>query len=75
MVEDKVLDIIAEHFDLPKETLSAETDLVADLHGDSLDLVELIMAFEDGFEISIPDEVALTIRTIGEIVRYIEQAK
>ena len=75
MVEDKVLDIIAEHFDLPKETLSTETDLVADLHGDSLDLVELIMAFEDGFEISIPDEVALTIRTIGEIVRYIEQAK
>ena len=74
-MEDKVFDIIAEHFDVDKATLSLSTDLLADMHADSLDLVELIMAFEDEFGLSIPDEVALSVKTIGDVVTYVKNAK
>ena len=75
MIEEKVFAIISEQFDVDKASLSLETDLVNDLHADSLDLVELIMAFEDEFDISIPDEAALTVRTLGDAVNYISSAK
>ena len=74
-MKEKIFEIIAEHFDIAAETLSVDTDLVETLHADSLDLVELIMAFEEGFDISIPDEVALSVKTIGDIVSYLEKAK
>ena len=72
-MKQKVFEIIAEHFDVDVAQLSVETDLVETLHADSLDLVELIMAFEEGFDLSIPDEVALSIMTIGDIVAYLEK--
>ena len=75
MIEEKVYDIISEQFDVDKSSLSAGTDLVNDLHADSLDLVELIMAFEDEFGLSIPDEVALSVKTLGDAVEYIRSAK
>ncbi len=75
MIEEKVYDIISEQFDVDKSSLSAATDLVNDLHADSLDLVELIMAFEDEFGLSIPDEVALSVKTLGDAVEYIRSAK
>jgi len=73
-MKEKVFQIIAEHFDVDPATLGEQTDLVAELHADSLDLVELIMAFEEGFDLSIPDEVALTVKTIGDVINYIEKA-
>ena len=73
MTEQKVIQIIAEHFDVEPATLSLSTDLVQDMHADSLDLVELIMAFEDGFGLTIPDDVALSIKTVGDIVDHIEK--
>ena len=73
MTQQKVMEIIAEHFDVEASTLTLATDLVKDLHADSLDLVELIMAFEDGFDLSVPDEVALSVKTIGDVVEYIEK--
>ena len=75
MIEEKVFAIISEQFDVDKASLSLETDLVKDLHADSLDLVELIMAFEDEFGLSIPDEVALSVKTLGDAVEYIRSAK
>ena len=75
MIEEKVFNIIAEQFDIDKSELSLETDLVRDLHADSLDLVELIMAFEDEFGLTIPDDVALTVKTLGNAVEYIRSAK
>ena len=74
MIEEKVKAIIAEQFDLDPASLGTDTDLVSDLHADSLDVVELIMAFEDEFGISIPDDVALTVKTVGDAVRYIASA-
>jgi len=73
-MEEKVYSIISEHFEADRAVLSPVTDLIADLHADSLDLVELIMAFEDAFELTIPDEVALSVRTIGDILDYIAKA-
>lgn len=75
MIEEKVFDIISEQFDVDKSELSLETDLVKDLHADSLDLVELIMAFEDEFGLVIPDDVALTVKTLNDAVEYICSAK
>ena len=74
-MEEKVFDIISEQFDVDKASLSLDTNLVDDLHADSLDLVELIMAFEDEFGLTIPDEVALTVKTLGEAVEYLRSAK
>ncbi len=74
MIEEKVFDIISEQFDVDKSELSLETNLVNDLHADSLDLVELIMAFEDEFGLTIPDDVALTVKTLGDAVEYIRSA-
>ena len=70
-MEEKVLDIISRQFDVDKTTLSPATDLINDLHADSLDLVELIMAFEDEFGLTVPDEVALSVKTIGDALVYI----
>ena len=75
MIEEKVFDIISEQFDVDKAELSLSTDLVKDLHVDSLDLVELIMAFEDEFDLTIPDEAALTVKTLGDAVEYLRSAK
>ena len=75
MTEQKVIEIIAEHFNIDKSALSAETDLVREIHADSLDLVELIMAFEETFDLSIPDDAALGVRTIGDIVKCIDSMK
>ena len=74
MIKEKVFDIISEQFDVDKSELSLETNLVNDLHADSLDLVELIMAFEDEFGLTIPDDVALTVKTLGDAVEYIRSA-
>ena len=74
MIEEKVFDIIREQFDVDRSELSLETNLVEDLHADSLDLVELIMAFEDEFGLTIPDDVALTVKTLGDAVEYIRSA-
>jgi len=72
-MKEKVFEIIGEHFDIDASTLAPETEFVADIHADSLDLVELIMAFEDAFGIEIPDEVALSVKTIADVVAYLEK--
>ena len=72
---EKVKKIIAEHFNVEASSLSPETDLVKELHADSLDLVELIMAFEDEFGLTIPDEVAMGVKKISDIVDYLEKSE
>lgn len=70
-VKDKVVKIVSEQMGVEKSEISMETHFVNDLNADSLDTVELVMEFEDEFELSIPDEEAEKIQTIGAAVEYI----
>ncbi|MBQ2944300.1 MAG: acyl carrier protein [Ruminococcus sp.] len=72
MVLEKVKAILAEQFDIEEDTLTVDTDLQEDLGADSLDVVDLLMSIEDEFEVEIPDEEIENIKTLGELVSYIE---
>lgn len=71
MVFDKVKGIIAEQLGLEADEIKIESSFVDDLGADSLDIVELIMALEEEFDIEIPDEDAEKISIVGDIVEYI----
>ena len=70
-IENKVIDIISEQMGVDKADVSKETSFINDLNADSLDTVELVMEFEDEFDMSIPDEEAEKIQTVGSAVDYI----
>ena len=70
-IQDKVIDIISEQMGVDKAEVSRETSFINDLNADSLDTVELVMEFEDEFDMSIPDEEAEKIQTVGAAVDYI----
>jgi len=72
MVE-KVKDIIAEELGVEREKLTDEASFMEDLGADSLDTVELVMAFEKEFDIDIPDEEAEKLRTVGDALRYLQE--
>ncbi len=72
MVLEKVKVILAEQFDVDEAEILVDTDLQQDLGADSLDVVDLLMSLEDEFEVEIPDEEIENIKTVGEIVAYIE---
>ncbi len=72
-VEEKVIGIVSEQLQIPKEEISREKSFVDDLKADSLDVVELVMEFEDVFKITIPDEDYEKIKTVGDAVKYIEE--
>ena len=70
-IESKVIDIISEQMGADKSEITRETSYINDLNADSLDTVELVMEFEDEFDMSIPDEEAEKIQTVGAAVDYI----
>ena len=72
MVFEKVRDIIAEQFDVDTDEVNAETSIIDDLGADSLDVVDLISSVEDEFDVQIPDEKVEGIKTVGDIVAFIE---
>jgi acyl carrier protein len=74
-VEDKVKEIITKQMGVKTEQITKETAFINDLGADSLDTVELIMEFEDAFDMNIPDEDAEKIRTVGDAIKYIEEHK
>jgi len=67
-----VVEIVAEQMGVDKAQITRETSFVNDLGADSLDTVELVMEFEDEFDISIPDEDAEKIQTVGQAIVYVE---
>ena len=71
VIEEKVVDIISEQMGTEKSDITKETSFINDLNADSLDTVELVMEFEDEFDISIPDEEAEKIQTVGAAIDYI----
>lgn len=70
-IENKVIDIISEQMGTDKSDITRETSFINDLNADSLDTVELVMEFEDEFDISIPDEQAEKIQTVGAAIKHI----
>lgn len=73
-IESKVIDIISEQMGADKSEITRETSFINDLNADSLDTVELVMEFEDEFDMSIPDEEAEKIQTVGAAIDYIINA-
>lgn len=73
-IENKVFDIISEQMGVDKTEMTRETSFINDLNADSLDTVELVMEFEDEFDMSIPDEEAEKIQTVGAAIGYIVNA-
>jgi len=72
-IEQKVISIVSEQMGVDKAEIKRETSFVNDLNADSLDTVELVMEFEDEFEMSIPDEEAEKIQTVGQAIDYIKE--
>ena len=70
-IKQKVTDIISEQMGVDKSEITRETSFINDLNADSLDTVELVMEFEDEFDMSIPDEEAEKIQTVGAAFDYI----
>ena len=74
-VEEKVKQIIVEQLGVDESQVDLQASFVEDLGADSLDIVELVMAFEEAFEIDIPDEDAEKINTVKDAIDYIEAHK
>ena len=72
MVLEKVKAILAEQFDVEEDTITMETSVAEDLGADSLDVVDLLRSIEDEFEIEIPDTEIENMKTVGDLVKYIE---
>lgn len=73
-IEAKVIEIVANQMGADKSTITRNTSFVEDLSADSLDTVELVMEFEDEFELSIPDDQAEKIKTVGQAIEFIKSA-
>ncbi len=72
-MEDRIKEIIIKQFGESEKTVTLESSFVNDLGADSLDTVELVMELEDEFNVSIPDEDAEKIQTVGDAVKYIKE--
>ncbi|SDN82389.1 acyl carrier protein [Acetanaerobacterium elongatum] len=72
MVFEKVRQIICDQLDLEEDVVTMEANILEDLGADSLDIVDLVMSLEEEFDIEIPDEQVENIKTVGDIVKYIE---
>jgi acyl carrier protein len=71
-IESKVRDIIVEQLGVNAEQITNDAKFIEDLGADSLDVVELVMAFEEEFGIEVPDDEAEKLVTVGDVVRYVE---
>ena len=72
MVLEKVKAILSEQFDVEEDSITPDTSIADDLGADSLDVVDLLMSIEDEFEIEVPDEEIENIKTVDQLVKYIE---
>ncbi len=72
MMKDRILEIIAEQFNVKVEDLDEDTNFVDDLNVDSIELLELVMTIEDEFDLELEDEVLENLTTVGDVIDYID---
>ena len=72
---DRIKDIIEKELGVERDKMTPEASFIEDLGADSLDIVELVMAFEEEFGVEIPDDAAEKITTVGDATKYIEEHK
>ncbi len=72
-IQEKVIEIVCDQLGVSKDKVTPETSFVNDLGADSLDTVELVMEFEEEFDINIPDEDAEKIQTVGDAIKYVQE--
>ncbi|CCG92819.1 acyl carrier protein [Methylacidiphilum fumariolicum] len=72
-IEERVKNIIVEQLGVNPEQVTPKARFIEDLGADSLDTVELVMAFEEEFNVEVPDEEAEKLQTVGDVIRYIEE--
>ena len=72
MVFEKVKAILSEQFGVEEDSITMESSITDDLGADSLDVVDLLMSIEDEFEVEVPDSEVENIKTVGDLVKYIE---
>jgi acyl carrier protein len=75
MVFEKIRQILCEQLDVEEDDITLESNIAEDLGADSMDVVDLIMSIEDEFEIEVPDDKVEGIKTVGDVVGYIESVK
>ena len=73
MVFEEVKGILADQLDVEEEKVTMEASITEDLGADSLDVVDLVMSLEEEFDVEIPDDQVENIKTVGDIVKYIEE--
>ena len=73
MVFEKLRDIVVDQLDVDADKVTMGASIAEDLGADSLDIVDLVMSLEEEFDMEIPDETVENIKTIGDIVKYIEE--
>ena len=73
MIFEKIKDILVDQLDLEEDKVTADASVIDDLGADSLDLVDLVMTIEEEFDVEISDDQVDVIKTVGDIVKYIEE--
>lgn len=73
MIFEKVKSIIVDQLDVEEEKVTMNANIQDDLGADSLDIVDLVMSFEDEFDMEIPDDQVENIKTVGDVVKYVEE--
>jgi acyl carrier protein len=74
-VVDKVRELIAQQLNKSVDEVTEDKEIVKDLGADSLDVVEMLMSLEEEFEVTVPEEDAVNVKTVGDIVKVIETSK
>ena len=75
MVYEKVRAILCQQLDVEEDQVTMDSNIIDDLNADSLDLVDLLMSLEDEFDVEVPDDQVENIKTVGDLVGYIEKNK
>ncbi|MEZ5872561.1 MAG: acyl carrier protein [Nitratireductor sp.] len=73
-IAERIKKIVIEHLDVDAEKVTENASFIDDLGADSLDNVELVMAFEEEFGVEIPDDAAETIQTVGDAINFVQKA-